>query len=125
MVSFWTEPFLTFKIFLKKTFVKKKKFTKIVLNYNKKAKHILKCSRKKVFSHFKAILAVLGHSKTKIFSVGQHGKTQFFEALAVLLKYIFVWSQHPLKVQMLQEFQYILQFYACIEYETPTTSIDF
>ena len=66
MVSFWTDPFLIFWIFMKKSLVKRKKFAKIVSNNKKNPEHTVFENVLEKNTIFKAIWAVLGHSKPKI-----------------------------------------------------------
>ena len=68
MVSFWTQPFLNFWIFMKKYPCRKNKTRKKY--FDKQVKLYLKMFRKKR-KGFKANWVVLAHSKPKIFSVGQ------------------------------------------------------
>ena len=70
VVSFWTEPFLNFWIFVKKDPCKKNKIRKNCFDEQEKFWTYLKMFRRKR-KKFKAIWVVLALSKPKIFSVGQ------------------------------------------------------
>ena len=80
MVSFWTELFWIFWIFVKKVLLKTKKFMKIVLT-NKKILNIFKNVLEKT-QKFQSHLSRLVLSKTKILSVGQPCWPTFFRYLA-------------------------------------------
>ena len=70
MVSFWTEPFLNFWIFMKKYPCKKNKIRKNCFDKQEKFWTYLKMFRKKR-KDFKANWVVLAHSKPKFFSAGK------------------------------------------------------
>ena len=76
MVSFWTEPSLIFWIFIKNP-CKKKKGCINYFDEQKNPEYIWKYSRKKP-KNFKAIGAVLGYSKPRIFFFGQPWWPTFF-----------------------------------------------
>ena len=80
MVSFWTESLLTFWSFMKKNPCKKKKVRKNCFDKQEKSRAYLKILQKK-HKIAKAILTVLCHSKSKIFSVGQPRCPTFFPDL--------------------------------------------
>ena len=89
MVTFWTETFLIFWIFMKKKLCKKKKVSKNCFDKQEKSWTILKMFREKC-KNLKAISAVWGHSKTKIFSVGQPWWPKFFRDLVPLPNHFIV-----------------------------------